>query len=369
MPPTETMQMEQQLLLTHPGANKIRVIQLVRELTGLGLKEAKDLVDAAPSRLAIPVDPDAAADLAARFAGCGARVEFVAPGDALPEPETFAPEPEPEFDPGAGREPRSTAPLAGAVDPMLKAARASGDPEVRRAGDLVERGLDLAERAGLLTRLRFVDDGLNIYRVEFHSPLENFLAFTAWASAGAALLLVVAGIDPSARMPLAWPAGFAMAAIGALILRMRTDVHHAIDVTRRRILRRFRFLGLMQEYEVAEFREIAAIALDTRRTRGKKRTVNEHAIAVVLRDGRMEHLSGWSSLAFAEAHEATRAMAARMCVPFVPGGEEAPLVVTRMPGGTLEIRHGNDAPHHFAPIRWLIAFLALLAFAALFAAR
>src|ERR1700686_1933109 len=49
-------QTEFSVILTHPGDAKINVIKAVREITGLGLKEAKDLVDAAPKaiRQAVP---------------------------------------------------------------------------------------------------------------------------------------------------------------------------------------------------------------------------------------------------------------------------------------------------------------------------
>ncbi|MDR1665274.1 MAG: 50S ribosomal protein L7/L12 [Clostridiales bacterium] len=60
--------------LTDVGAEKIKVIKVVRELTGLGLKEAKDLVDGAPKivKEALPkADADA---MAAKFAEVGAKV-------------------------------------------------------------------------------------------------------------------------------------------------------------------------------------------------------------------------------------------------------------------------------------------------------
>lgn len=63
------------VILKGPGANKIQVIKVVRELTGLGLKEAKDLVDGAPKPVKEKVsktDADAAAD---KLKEAGADVE------------------------------------------------------------------------------------------------------------------------------------------------------------------------------------------------------------------------------------------------------------------------------------------------------
>jgi large subunit ribosomal protein L7/L12 len=57
------------------GAKKIQVIKVVRELTGLGLKEAKDLVDAAPSTIKSGVSKDEAATMRAKLEDQGAEVE------------------------------------------------------------------------------------------------------------------------------------------------------------------------------------------------------------------------------------------------------------------------------------------------------
>ncbi|HEY4954798.1 MAG TPA: 50S ribosomal protein L7/L12, partial [Gemmatimonadaceae bacterium] len=57
------------------GAKKIQVIKVVRELTGLGLKEAKDLVDAAPSTVKSGVTKDEAAAMRAKLEDQGAEVE------------------------------------------------------------------------------------------------------------------------------------------------------------------------------------------------------------------------------------------------------------------------------------------------------
>jgi large subunit ribosomal protein L7/L12 len=57
------------------GVKKIQVIKVVRELTGLGLKEAKDLVDAAPSTVKSGVTKDEAAAMKAKLEDQGAEVE------------------------------------------------------------------------------------------------------------------------------------------------------------------------------------------------------------------------------------------------------------------------------------------------------
>jgi len=60
--------------LTSAGANKINVIKAVRELTGLGLKEAKDLVDAAPKVVKAGADKAAAEDMKKKLEEAGAQV-------------------------------------------------------------------------------------------------------------------------------------------------------------------------------------------------------------------------------------------------------------------------------------------------------
>ena len=62
-------------VLTDVGANKIQVIKVVRELTGLGLKEAKDLVDAAPKAVKEGVAKDEAEQVKEKLAEAGAAVE------------------------------------------------------------------------------------------------------------------------------------------------------------------------------------------------------------------------------------------------------------------------------------------------------
>ncbi|MCI6648138.1 MAG: 50S ribosomal protein L7/L12 [Lachnospiraceae bacterium] len=60
--------------LTEIGANKVKVIKVVREATGLGLKEAKDLVDAAPKVIKEGADKATADDLKAKLEEVGAKV-------------------------------------------------------------------------------------------------------------------------------------------------------------------------------------------------------------------------------------------------------------------------------------------------------
>ncbi|HAE81414.1 MAG: 50S ribosomal protein L7/L12 [Clostridium sp.] len=60
--------------LTEVGANKVKVIKVVRELTGLGLKEAKDLVDGAPKNVKEAVSKEEAEDIKAKLEEQGAKV-------------------------------------------------------------------------------------------------------------------------------------------------------------------------------------------------------------------------------------------------------------------------------------------------------
>ena len=62
--------------LTEVGADKIKVIKVVREVTQLGLKEAKDLVEAAPKMLKEAVNKDEAAAIKKKFEEVGAKVEI-----------------------------------------------------------------------------------------------------------------------------------------------------------------------------------------------------------------------------------------------------------------------------------------------------
>ena len=63
------------VILKSAGANKIQVIKVVRELTGLGLKEAKDLVDGAPKTVKEGVSKDDAEAMKAKLTEAGAEVE------------------------------------------------------------------------------------------------------------------------------------------------------------------------------------------------------------------------------------------------------------------------------------------------------
>jgi large subunit ribosomal protein L7/L12 len=63
------------VVLTDVGPNKINVIKAVREVTSLGLKEAKDLVDAAPKPIKEAVSKDEAATIKKKFEEAGAKVE------------------------------------------------------------------------------------------------------------------------------------------------------------------------------------------------------------------------------------------------------------------------------------------------------
>ena len=63
------------VVLVAVGANKINVIKAVREVTSLGLKEAKDLVDGAPKPIKEGVSKDEAATIAKKFTDAGATVE------------------------------------------------------------------------------------------------------------------------------------------------------------------------------------------------------------------------------------------------------------------------------------------------------
>jgi large subunit ribosomal protein L7/L12 len=63
------------VVLTEVGANKINVIKAVREVTSLGLKEAKDLVDGAPKTVKDGVNKEEAAPIKKKFEDAGAKVE------------------------------------------------------------------------------------------------------------------------------------------------------------------------------------------------------------------------------------------------------------------------------------------------------
>ena len=73
--PAAEEQTEFTVTLKDAGAKKIQVIKVVRELTGLGLKEAKDLVDGAPQTVKAGVSKDEAAQVKAKLEEQGATVE------------------------------------------------------------------------------------------------------------------------------------------------------------------------------------------------------------------------------------------------------------------------------------------------------
>lgn len=74
--PAAEEQTEFAVVLKDAGAQKIQVIKVVRELTGLGLKEAKDLVDGAPKEVKAGVSKDEANQIKAKLEGAGATVEL-----------------------------------------------------------------------------------------------------------------------------------------------------------------------------------------------------------------------------------------------------------------------------------------------------
>ena len=73
--PAAEEQTEFAVILTGAGANKINVIKVVREVTSLGLKEAKDLVDGAPKAIKEGVNKDEAEAIKKKFVDAGATVE------------------------------------------------------------------------------------------------------------------------------------------------------------------------------------------------------------------------------------------------------------------------------------------------------
>ena len=74
--PAEEEKDEFDVVLTDAGAAKIQVIKVVRELTSLGLKEAKDLVDSAPKAVIEKANKDAAEAAKAKLVEAGATVEI-----------------------------------------------------------------------------------------------------------------------------------------------------------------------------------------------------------------------------------------------------------------------------------------------------
>jgi large subunit ribosomal protein L7/L12 len=74
--PVEEEQTEFDVILTAPGDAKLNVIKIVREITGLGLKEAKDLVDGAPKPVKQAVSKDEAEKIKAQITDAGGKVEI-----------------------------------------------------------------------------------------------------------------------------------------------------------------------------------------------------------------------------------------------------------------------------------------------------
>lgn len=74
--PAEAEQTEFDVILKSAGDKKIQVIKVVRELTGLGLKEAKDLVDGAPKPVKEKVSKEDAEAIKAKLVEAGAEVEI-----------------------------------------------------------------------------------------------------------------------------------------------------------------------------------------------------------------------------------------------------------------------------------------------------
>lgn|SRR5690625_4306560 len=72
----EAEQSEFDVVLENAGASKIKVIKVVREITGLGLKDAKDLTDAAPKEIKEGVAKEEAEEMKAKLEEAGATVEL-----------------------------------------------------------------------------------------------------------------------------------------------------------------------------------------------------------------------------------------------------------------------------------------------------
>jgi large subunit ribosomal protein L7/L12 len=72
----EVVKTEFDVILVSAGGQKLNVVKIVKDITGLGLKEAKDLVDAAPSTLKEKVTKDEAESLKAKLDEAGATIEI-----------------------------------------------------------------------------------------------------------------------------------------------------------------------------------------------------------------------------------------------------------------------------------------------------
>lgn len=75
-PAAEAEKTEFDVILTNPGQGKVGVIKVVKEITGLGLKEAKDLVDAAPKAVKEGISREQAEEIKAKLVEAGAEVEI-----------------------------------------------------------------------------------------------------------------------------------------------------------------------------------------------------------------------------------------------------------------------------------------------------
>ncbi len=75
-PAEEAAPSEVSVILTSAGQAKLGVIKLVKEITGLGLKEAKDLVDGAPKAVKEKISPEEAEQIKAKLVEAGAEVEI-----------------------------------------------------------------------------------------------------------------------------------------------------------------------------------------------------------------------------------------------------------------------------------------------------
>src|SRR6186997_876235 len=64
------------VILKAPGANKLGIVKIVKEITGLGLKEAKDLVDGAPKAIKEGVDKATSEEIKTKLSDAGADVEI-----------------------------------------------------------------------------------------------------------------------------------------------------------------------------------------------------------------------------------------------------------------------------------------------------
>jgi len=74
--PAAEAQTEFDVILTNAGANKIQVIKVIREITGLGLKEAKDLVDGAPKPVKEKIAKEEAESIKKKLVEAGATVDI-----------------------------------------------------------------------------------------------------------------------------------------------------------------------------------------------------------------------------------------------------------------------------------------------------